>query len=152
DGTHTITATATDTSGNTASASETVQLANGGLFGSVINMPANPVNGVPVVPMHAVLLDNGKILFWDGGPACLGAVSPTGRDPVTNTFTAVPLENQTEVRDLFCSAPTMLADGRVLVAGGHECTNPSFVGTAIANLFDPATNTWTFLPDMHDRR
>jgi hypothetical protein len=152
DGTHTITATATDTSGNTAASSVSVTIVNGGVFGSVINTPANPVNGVPVVPMNMVLLDNGKILFWDGGPDCLGAVSPTVWDPVAGTFTAVPLENQTEVRDLFCSGQTVLADGRVLVAGGHDCTSTTFIGTAIANVFDPATNQWTFLPDMHDRR
>jgi hypothetical protein len=152
DGNHVITATATDTSGNSATSTVTVKVVNGGVFGSVINTPANPVTGDPVVPMNMVLLDNGKILFWDGGPNCLGAVSPTIWDPVANTFTAVPLENQTEVRDIFCSGQTVLADGRVLVAGGHDCTSPTYIGTAIANVFDPATNTWSFLPDMADRR
>ncbi|HEY7310523.1 MAG TPA: Ig-like domain-containing protein [Gemmataceae bacterium] len=152
DGKHTITATATDTSGNTATSSVTIQTVNGGLFGPVINMPDNPVTGDPVVPMNMVLLDNGKILFWDGGPSCLGAVSPTVWDPVTNTFTAVPLENQTEVRDIFCSDQTVLANGDVVVVGGHDCTSPTYIGTAIVNEFDPATNTWKFLPDMNDRR
>src|SRR5207302_6059668 len=87
-----------------------------GQWSSVINMPANPVTGDPVVAMNMVLLDNGKILMWDGGPNCLGAVSPTVWDPVAGIFTAVPLENQTEVRDIFCSGLTTLADGRILVA------------------------------------
>jgi hypothetical protein len=158
-GSHTLTAKAIDTAGNTAVSSpvtvtvaNSINLAETGQWSSVISTPANPVTGDAVVPMHMVLLNNGKILFWDGGPNCLGAVSPTIYDPVAGTFTAVPLENQTEVRDIFCSAPTVLADGRVLVAGGHDCTNPSFVGTAIANAFDPTTNQWTFLPDMNDRR
>ena len=77
----------TDNSGNTAISTITVQIVNGGVFGPVINTPANPVNGVPVVPMNMVLLDNGKILFWDGGPNCLGAISPTVWDPVAGTFT-----------------------------------------------------------------
>jgi hypothetical protein len=151
-GLRTLDAVATDTSGNTANTSVTVKIVNGGVFGSVINTPANPVTGDPVVPMNMVLLDNGKILFWDGGPSCLGAVSPTVWDPVTNTFTAVPLENQTEVRDIFCSDQTVLSNGDVLVAGGHDCTSPTYIGTAIANVFDPATNTWAFLPNMNDRR
>jgi hypothetical protein len=152
DGSHTILATSTDTGGGTATNTVTVNVLNRGTFGPVINTPSNPVTGDPVVPMNMVLLDNGKILFWDGGPNCLGAVSPTVWDPVAGTFSAVPLENQTEVRDIFCSGQTVLADGRVLVAGGHDCVNSSFVGTAIANVFDPATNQWAFLPDMHDRR
>jgi hypothetical protein len=152
DGTHTITAKATDTSGNTATSSVTIQTANLGQFSSVINMPVNPNDNVAVVAMNMVLLDNGKILMWDGGPACIGALSPTVWDPVAGTFTFVPLETQPEVRDIFCSGQTVLADGRVLVAGGHDCTSPTYIGTAIANIFDPATNQWTFLPDMHDRR
>ncbi len=152
DGNDTITATATDTSGNTASASVTMSVVNRGVFGSVINMPSNPLTGTPVVPMNMVLLDNGKILLWDGGPDCLGAVSPTIWDPVANTFTAVPLENQTEVRDIFCSDQTVLANGDIVVAGGHDCTSSTYIGTNIANLFDPSTDKWTFLPNMSDRR
>src|SRR5262249_49070351 len=67
DGSHTITATVTDNNGNTASSSITVQIVNGGVFGPIINMPANPVTGTPVVPVNMVLLDNGNILLWDGG-------------------------------------------------------------------------------------
>src|SRR5262249_27217831 len=37
DGNHTITATATDTSGNTATSSITVRIVNGGVFGPVVN-------------------------------------------------------------------------------------------------------------------
>src|SRR5439155_19007819 len=87
-------------------------------------------------------------LLWDRGPDCLGAISDFVWDPNTNTFTAVNLEDQTEVRDLFCSDQTVLANGDVLVAGGHDCTSTTYIGTAIANLFDPSTNTWTFLPAL----
>ncbi|QEH32282.1 Chitodextrinase precursor [Aquisphaera giovannonii] len=152
DGPHTITAKATDTSGNTATSSISIQVVNGGQFGSVINMPVDPYDNTAIVPMNVVLLDNGKILMWDGGPDCLGGQSPTVWDPAAGTFTFVPEVTQAEVRDLFCSAQTVLADGRVLVAGGHDCTSTTYIGTAIANVFDPATGTWTYLPDMHDRR
>jgi hypothetical protein len=152
DGSHTIAATVTDNNGITATSSITVQIVNGGVFGSIINTPANPVTGTPVVPMNMVLLDNGNILLWDGGPACLGAISDFVWNVSANTFTNVNLENQQEVRDIFCSDQTVLANGDVLVAGGHDCTSTTYIGTNIANLFDPATNTWTFLPNMNDRR
>jgi hypothetical protein len=152
DATHTITATATDTSGNKGTNSVTLVLANQGQFGPVINTPAAPVTGVPVVPMHAILLNNGKVLFYDGGPDCLGGVSPTLWDPATNTFLAVPLVTVTETRDLFCTALITLADGRVLTVGGHECAANGYLGTAYANVFDPTTNKWTFLPNLNDRR
>jgi hypothetical protein len=152
DGPHTITATATDTSGNTATSTVTVTILNQGQFSPVINMPTNPYDGLPVVPVNMVLLDNGKILMWDGGPTCIGAQSPTVWDPVAGTFTFVPLETQPELRDIFCSGQTVLANGDVLVVGGHDCTSPTYIGTAIANLFDPSTDQWTILPNMSYRR
>jgi hypothetical protein len=152
DGTHTIAAKATDPSGNSATSSVTIRTVNGGIFGGVINTPVNPFDNLPLVAVNMVLLDNGKVLMWDGGPTCIGAVSPTVWDPVAGTFTPVPLETQPELRDIFCSAQTALADGRILVVGGHDCTSTTFIGQSIANVFDPATNTWTFYPDMHDRR
>jgi hypothetical protein len=152
DGNNTIAATVTDNNGNTATTSITVQIVNRGVFGSVINTPNNPVTGDPVVPVNMVLMDNGSVLFWDGGPNCLGAVSPTTWNPQTGVFTAVPLELQQEVRDIFCSHQTVLANGNIVVAGGHDCTSTTFIGTNIANLFNPSTGQWTFLPNMNDRR
>src|SRR5262249_47763381 len=131
--------------------SVSVKIVNGGVFGPVINFPTNPYDNLPVVALNMVLLDTGKILMWDGGPNCLGGQSPTLWDPVAGTFTPVPL-TQSNLRDLFCPAQTVLADGRVLIAGGHDCTSSSYIGAAIANVFDPATNQWTFLPDMAYRR
>src|SRR5207237_590654 len=46
---------------------------------------------------------------------------------------------------------TLLADGRVLVVGGHDCDGPG-TGIVMSNLFDPKTNTWTRGPDMHFAR
>src|SRR5579884_2826435 len=47
---------------------------------------------------------------------------------------------------------TVLANGDIVVAGGHDCTSSTYIGTNIANLFDPSTGKWTFLPNMSDRR
>jgi N-acetylneuraminic acid mutarotase len=43
---------------------------------------------------------------------------------------------------------TLLADGRVLVAGGGSVGAPSFAATSSAELYDPATNTWTVAASM----
>ncbi len=149
-GTHQLTAVAQDPAGNSASSAPVNIVVNNsgpeavGQWSSVISFP--------LVTVNAVMLNTGKILFWDGGPDCLGGISGTIYDPVTNTFTPDPEVTQQEVRDLFCSGQTVLADGRVLIAGGHECTDPNYAGTANSEIFDPATQTWSQGPDMTYRR
>jgi hypothetical protein len=151
-GTHTIKAVARDAAGNvTTSATRTVTVSNVVTDPAVVGQWSGVMNW-PLVAINAVLLDTGKVLMWDGGPDCLGAISATVWDPATNTFTPTPSEPIQEYRDIFCSSQTVLSDGRVLVAGGHECTNPNFTGTNIAEIFDPVTQTWTDGPDMADRR
>src|SRR5205823_3201189 len=74
-GTHTLSARARDAAGNTTvSAARTVTVSN------VVTDPAvvgqwSSVMSWPLVDMHMVLLKTGKILMWDGGPDCIGAVS-----------------------------------------------------------------------------
>ena len=49
------------------------------------------------------------------------------------------------------AAAALLPDGKVLVAGGRSTAeNDSALKTA--ELYDPATNAWTALPDMADER
>src|SRR5262249_55726265 len=64
-------------------------------------------------------------------------------DPQTNTFPAVADMNVRRSRH----AAVALADGRVLVTGGFT-TEPLFVETATAELFDPNTGTFTPTGDM----
>src|SRR5262249_13191887 len=105
----------------------------------------------PLVAINTILLDTGKILMWSG-QQCIGGTSATIWDPATSTFTPVPLFGPQNERDIFCSGVTVLADGTVLQAGGHECNDPNYLGTAISTLFDPATNQWTIAPNMKYRR
>jgi hypothetical protein len=51
--------------------------------------------------------------------------------------------------DLFCSGHTFLADGRLLVTGGHI---EDFVGEPQAGVYDPVTNSWTRVSDMNAGR
>src|SRR5689334_23145760 len=66
-------------------------------------------------------------------------------DPVSNTFTTTA----SSAYPIFCAGHTTLADGRVLIAGGHVA---DFVGFPHAVIYDPATNGFTSLPDMNAAR
>jgi hypothetical protein len=48
--------------------------------------------------------------------------------------------------DIFCSGHTTLADGRVIIAGGHDFGGT--IGLNVTSIFDPAGNTWTAGPNM----
>ena len=49
--------------------------------------------------------------------------------------------------DFFCGGDTLLADGRLLSAGGTGHYNP-FLGRNDACVFDPVTEQWTFVKSM----
>ena len=88
----------------------------------------------PIIALHLHLLRTGKVLSWGkfGDPYVW--------DPSTNAFTAAPTPTW-----VFCSGHTFLSDGRLLVNGGHISDDH---GLPDANLFDPATNTWSSGPPM----
>ena len=86
----------------------------------------------------ATLLPNGRVLVAGGGTGA--GVSNTSEiyDPVTGTWTGAG--TMTTARRLHTA--TLLQTGRVLVAGGDSTTS---LGSQVANadLYDPATGTWT---------
>jgi MYXO-CTERM domain-containing protein len=96
----------------------------------------------PASVTHAILLPTGKVLFfgefeegvaqylWDPATGVVSDLAPVGYN-------------------IFCSGHSRLADGRVLFTGGHMDPH---VGVNHASLFDPASLSWTPLPDMHDPR
>lgn len=104
---------------------------------------------------------------------CVAASSPTPPTPtvaqtdtsgVSSTETAAP--NPDSVHPyLNCLSPalqmnvaraahtaTLLSDGRVLIAGGFREEGTSEISIASAELFDPATQTFTLLSDMNEPR
>jgi hypothetical protein len=54
--------------------------------------------------------------------------------------------------DLFCSGHSALPDGRILVIGGHGADYNTDIGSADANIFDPATLQWILASRMTYRR
>lgn len=98
---------------------------------------------------HATLLHTGKVLWWRG-VGLTGSPDPATTyvwEPSTGANTVFP----NSATDLFCAGHATLADGRVIAVGGSAAHGP-FVGLAETNLFDPETETWTRVADMHTPR
>jgi hypothetical protein len=152
-GTYQVTAVARGTDGtSTASEPVSVTVAN---TAQTLSGQWSDVMNWPLVAINTVLLKDGRVLMWDGdgtGAVCIGPTSARVWDPATNTFTPVPIPYFSgHEDDIFCSAQTLLADGRVLVVGGHDCDGPG-LGIKATQIFDPATMTWTRGPDMNFAR
>jgi plastocyanin len=99
------------------------------------------VTNLPVVPVAMDVLPNGKLLLLDE-PAY--SQQPIVFDPRALTHSTVSL-----ISNLFCSAQSMLPDGRLLVVGGH---GTSHLGIPDANVFDSATDSWTRVASMQSPR
>ena len=93
-----------------------------------------------------VKLQDGRVLVLGGctmNPCMAGTLHGEIFDPTTNRFTAGAPMNVHRVS----FTATLLADGRVLVAGGY---NPG--GVLVDNeTYDPAANTWTVNAPMKHR-
>jgi Concanavalin A-like lectin/glucanases superfamily/Domain of unknown function (DUF1929)/Bacterial Ig domain/Galactose oxidase, central domain len=88
----------------------------------------------PLVAIHSMLMQTGQVLVWEGQEN--GGISARIWNPQTGAFTAA----RNNRSNLFCSGHSALADGRILVAGGHTA---AFVGIRDTNIFDPVTQNWT---------
>jgi N-acetylneuraminic acid mutarotase len=97
----------------------------------------------------ATLLPDGAVLVA-GGSASGGEslASATLYHPESGTWTAAA--DMGEQRAVHSATP--LTDGRVLVAGGIGMGFPTGTTLASAELYDPASRTWTATGDMGDAR
>jgi hypothetical protein len=137
-GAHSITASAWDFNSNTANSSPvsvTFSNSNAGIAAQS-GMWSGTVP-LPIVAVNSVLLPTGKFLLWDG--ESFGNTAITW-NPVTNFIDSVPAPV-----DMFCSGQEQMADGRIIVVGGHLGLHE---GIPDAEIFDPATELWTALPPM----
>jgi hypothetical protein len=97
-----------------------------------------------IVPLHMSLLPTGKILAWGKYEMDGSMGMPRLWDPAAGA----PSDARMVMADtmLFCSGHTLMADGRVMVSGGHKDDDR---GLDVTNIFDPATETWAHgLPKM----
>jgi hypothetical protein len=97
------------------------------------------LTNLPFVPIHNILLPDGKVMIW-GKDLRQGLW-----DPLTQTVSVLPNPGY----DLFCAGHTYLGDGRLFIPGGHI---QDYAGLANASIYNPATNTWAAVPDMHAGR
>jgi hypothetical protein len=106
---------------------------------------ATPIFDRPVKPTATVLRD-GRVLVV-GGQYMWNSPDEAREkseiyEPTSDKWVASTPEVRTGARQY--QSATMLADGRVLVAGGMR----DLQGTGLATLYDPRSNSWTQLPNM----
>jgi Domain of unknown function (DUF1929) len=97
-----------------------------------------------IVPLHMNLLPTGKILAWGRNEQDGTMGQPRLWDPASGSPMAAPtIANDTM---LFCAGHALMADGRLMVAGGHKLDDR---GLDVTNIFDPTTDSWVSgLPKM----
>ncbi|NMO15458.1 DUF1929 domain-containing protein [Pyxidicoccus fallax] len=97
----------------------------------------------PMSATHANLLPNGKVFVF--GEFEEGVERPVLWDPVTGVLERAVAPDY----NIFCAGHSLLADGRLLVTGGHI---DSHVGLSHTSIYDGATDSWFRGPDMNDKR
>ncbi|MEV4052827.1 kelch repeat-containing protein [Amycolatopsis sp. NPDC049688] len=98
-----------------------------------------------------VVLGDGKVLAAGGAGATGGPLNRVARyDPAAGTWATTG--NLLTARRLH--SVTLLADGKVLVAGGTSVGSAQFPppGLAAAEVYDPAAGTWTSTGNLHTGR
>lgn len=118
----------------------------------------SPEIKLPNVPIHAHLLRDGRVLFWGRRNEVGSAEDKTLDEHVCQPFLWDPIKDpqahhvtKTPVVpvNLFCSGHTQLADGRLLVAGGHNFDSQ---GVNTSFIFDPGSDTWSQSGSMQHGR
>ena len=103
------------------------------------------VNPLPFFPVHSHTLPTGKVMIWPGDGGISGN-DPRSWDPANQSVSPLTPPGY----NVFCAGHSLLADGKLFVAGGHN--NANGVGLANASIYDPFGNAWTALPAMNAGR
>jgi hypothetical protein len=98
-----------------------------------------------IVPLHMNMLPNGKIIAWgkfEPGGTLMG--QPRLWDPSATGPAAAPIVANDTM--LFCAGHALMADGNLMVSGGHKADDR---GLDITNIFEYQPERWiTGLPKM----
>lgn len=134
----------------TALASVTMGQANTGKWSTLPYL-------MPINPIHAALLGNGKVLVVAGSgncpPSLAGCPSGPPYGPSNNSGAllwdpnAGTISQFTLSWDMFCNGMVLLQDGRALIDSGTIQYDP-FYGQLSVAAFDPATNLFSNLQNM----
>jgi hypothetical protein len=115
-------------------------------------------NTMPINPVHAALLSNGKVLVVAGSGNCPPSQSgcpsgpPYGPSNSSGALLLDPVSGQTlsqfsQSWDMFCNGMVLLDDGRPFIASGTIQYDP-FYGQPQTATFDPQANTFSNGPNM----
>lgn len=103
----------------------------------------------PLLPVHAILLHTGRILFFAGSGN--DELYTTGLRSAVWDYTNGEWISPFTPVDFLCAGHSLMADGRVLVAGGtksYDKPGALFVGLENAYCFDPLSEQWIRLQSM----
>ena len=104
----------------------------------------SPFPNLPFFPVHTHLLPGGKVAIWPGD----GGVSGNDMhswDPANGAIVKLSQPGY----DVFCTGHVYLADGRLIVVGGHIQNG---IGLPYASTYDALNNLWTSVPSMNAGR
>jgi galactose oxidase len=115
------------------------------------------------VPIHTHVLPTGKVLFWGRRNPSATPDYPSLNQHATHAFLwdpanplvpgkptgNQPTDSQGNAINLFCSGHTFLADGRLLVTGGHLFDSQ---GLDTSTFYDPVADKWSAGPKMNNGR
>jgi PKD repeat protein len=100
---------------------------------------------MPINPVHAALMNNGKVLIvsGSGNVAAETNFKSAVYDPVSDTVDVI----YSQPWDMFCNGMVVLPDGRVFVNGGNRKYDP-FWGWNKNAVFDPAAGVFGAFTDV----
>jgi hypothetical protein len=99
-----------------------------------------------IVPLHMNLLPSGKIFAWGKTDVADSMGMPRVWDPAQGPPTSAPMIDVNEM--LFCAGHTLMADGTLMIAGGHRMDD---AGIKVTYFYGPS-GSWTKGPDMANGR
>jgi hypothetical protein len=135
---YTFTVTATNAVGSGPASAPSAAVTPGAQAGG----QWSSLSTLPIVAISNSLLYNGNVVAWDGWQQPQPSVVWNPSSP--STFTTVNAPDS-----VFCDGGAALPDGRLLVVGGYGGLSTGQLGIVDTTIFDPATNSWSRVADMH---
>ena len=103
---------------------------------------------IGVKGIHSIVLPNGRVLLFSYPYRAVGSDAYEW-NPATGATTNVSLSWN---RDIFCAGHSFLADGRLLLTGGHVHRGALGLGVKNTDFYDPDSGTFTSGPLLGEER